>query len=72
MRSHRRLIAAMRRAENKEEGSFLKKRTKKLLSRWAVPQALPAPRHWPLQVTGKKSFCFFFFRKRRVLLCVLL
>jgi len=52
------------RAPGKERGecSFLKKRTKKL-----SPLCTRADRESRVQM-NEKSFCFFFFRKRRLLL----
>ena len=53
------------RRQDKREGrtSFLKKRSKKLLSTWHR-----AKRSTALHGTNnQKSFCFFFFRKRRIL-----
>jgi len=47
--------------EAKQEASFLKKRSKKLLIAWSTPATVGA-----LQLT--KFFCFFLFTKRRFFL----
>jgi hypothetical protein len=47
----------VRKADEEGRGSFLKKRTKKLLVLRAVASALPQP-------AGPEVFCFFFFKKR--------